>query len=347
LCVGYGISPSGSFDEDVLLRVRGVCACGRKLSRDDTLYEPAGTISLTRLLELSVLAADLARCLCGAWEGRSGHSYACYRLPGAGPYVVASSAIEARPRLASLTVRDQLPDAEQQGLIIPLMSDAELDAAERLGQPASVRAAWLEAVFDLSLGATSREFPCGAGLRCVATTNNNESGQLDLSVLRLPEGGPSEWLPAEFVEALERGDIMCLIRIDTDVVQIEVEAEARRLQLQAVFAGRRQLRLQRQGGVFALLLDTENLLASAVGSGRLLRLQAGHALTCAQQRLHVLDNAGSEIIARLQPLSSRAQEPGAHMRLQMREREVDVDVALYADAPVFEREHMLKEWEAA
>lgn len=344
--MGYGIQHTGSFDEDVLLRVRGTCACGSLLDRDNTLYESAGTISLARLAEMSVLAADLARCLCGAWDGRTGDSYACYRVPGAGPWIVSSSRIEDRPRTVTLTVRSRLPEREHSDDIVAVLSTVELDAAQRLGQPASVRAAWTEALFDLRLGASERSFPAGAGLSCLATTDHRHRGQLDLSALRFPDVDPADWLGENTAHDLDTGRVFCLVTIDPDAVQNEVEAEARRLGLEPGDAGRRRIRVGLPGTDFTLLLNTEQLLARAVSSGRLLRLEAGHNLQRAQQRLGALTEAGDHLLDRLRPVRSHVVPASHILILEFQARNIEIDVAAYTDAPTSEREQMLTHWEA-
>ena len=344
--MGYGITPTGQFDEDVLLHVRATCACGAPLNRDDTLYEPAGTVSLTRLAELSILAADLARCLCGAWNGRTGDSHACYRIPGAGPWLVATSRIEQRPRAVTLTARNRPPADTTHDTVITELPNAELETASRLGQPASVRAAWAEAMFALNLGATERSFPAGAGVRCVATTTpDNHDGQLDLAVTRLPDANPADWLDEQLADDLETGRAHCLVHIDADAVQREIEAEAARVGLQPHPGARRQVKLRLPDGDYTIALNTDRLLARAVGSGRLLRLQAGHSLQRARRRLLNLTAAAHDIVQRLNPDSAQPHADEHTLTMSFPAADLHVDVAAYADAPIHERETMLTHWQ--
>jgi hypothetical protein len=339
------LSPSEQFRESVLLRVRGICACGRVIARDDVLYEKAGTVSLEHLSELSMLAGELAVCACKSKE-RRGHSFACYRLPGAGPYVVATSLLQKFSLCATtLSVREHLPAQKQcTGAVIPLTSMSELAAALQLGQPLSIRAAWAEAAGTLDASTPMRDFPCGAGLHCYATTDANVQGQLDLSVLQLPEGGgPSEWLPARVVQAMEHDDIMCLVRIDYDVVQAEIKAEAQQLNMKVRSTGQRGLRLQRENGACTLILNTEAILASAVGGGKSLRFQARSMLMSARRRLHAFDEAAGEIALALAPQCQLVRGE-CELVGTVNNREFSVDLGAYADANACSRAEMIAQW---
>jgi hypothetical protein len=241
-----------------------------------------------------------------------------------------------------LTVRDQLPKERRQGVIVSLDS-SELEASVRLGQPASVRAAWLEALFALHLGARTREFACGLGMRAVATVDEGASGYLDLSVLRLADGsGPVQWLGAEALQTLERGDLACLVEVDLGIVRESIEKEISRRQLVVTGSGR--LCLQLRGGMFSLYIDSESLLSTAVGRGLLLQLELEHELERVQQRLAALDNGGQDLIGRLQPQSVRLQPESTNMLLRMPGGEIKVDVGDYVDASVGARESMFAQW---
>lgn len=275
----------GQATSEIRVIVYGRCAgCSDDVVVAERHDELVSAVSLARLLEL-VNGADW-KCGCGGRASR-GEALAVYRLPGAGPWVVA-----ARPLIggdAELSIRNCVPSRRSEGLIAFIGAN-ELDAAGRLGQPISARSAWHEALMMVELGMMQTSFACGAGVRCVASTSRHPEA-IDL----LDLDGIENWVSAERLAAMRNGGPYCGVLVDHDIVRGLVVGEAARLGLAAEAIKPSTMWVSREGGRIGAPVDVDELLRFALGHALPLALVAQTIFAALRDRLTELEQLQASV----------------------------------------------------
>lgn len=262
------------------IQLFGACPCGARLDRSEQATEELGSLSLARLSERALDEARRASCqVCGS-KATAGTIAVSYRMPGLGPFVVASLPCSDLDGM-TLTLRKRLPQSADEGIIFHLDSSSELDAVRRLGSPLSVRGAWHEALLQIEMGFMERSFQAGTGLRLVASTDGSREHHLDLG--RVPTF--SSQLVQSYRKMLDDGAIYCFALIDIDASAEVIGQMAGHYGLIVARTGKEELAITRANGEFAVGLDIRELLVQAAVHCLTLPAAADPALAYVAARL--------------------------------------------------------------
>ncbi|WP_217924706.1 hypothetical protein [Miltoncostaea oceani] len=228
--MAYSITPDGDLVETVCVRTDWRCPCGEQAVSRRELPRRAGSVSMAVLMACCLEEARRI-CECGApLDHGTGRTQAIYQLPGRAP--VLSAVLRGRPgvaRYADYLVSSSRDEAEALGGT-PLPSGAsDYELAHRAGKPASIDAAWQDAVVMHRLGAGGLiSFPCGPGVALIAASDPRRACAA-AEVLGLPSpacldgavgvGAPALWLSVDvpaITSELAVAASYCGVRIEED-----------------------------------------------------------------------------------------------------------------------------------
>lgn len=324
--MGYGIRDD-HFDESYELIVRGRCGCGRRVVEELRVTGAAGRIGLSDLAADALRIAERA-CRCGLRYRDHLGVAALHHLAGGDSWVaVVVGTDDVRVHCASSHERALgLIGSHQDGLGL-----SELAVSRRAGTPSSVVAAWHEALLARRLG-NDGAFPCGPGLWALIAEDAAAAREIlgrsggDGELVRLVELESGKDSPADWL-GQERDQIGLLwAACDWDRLHEQIAAEARRCRLDGDLLGG-QLRLHHQDPSLHETVECAPIIAQALRSGRVPRLQAGAVFLRLRHRLKARERALGEALETLHPRAWRIDPAGRELVLLLeggRERRIDL-----------------------
>lgn len=231
--MGYGLTDRDELDESLLFVGDWTCACGRTQTHRREIVVRAGATTTSSLLHLCLSLSERV-CSCRRpLLSEHGQSVCLYGLPGDGPTL--ASVLRGRPGIGRyadyLLARGSADAIARRGRGIPAgTSDYEL--SHLAGRPASVRAAWHDALMASLMTGGSVSFPCGPGVSLVLEREGESSPVADGPERIMIGGGADPW-PSWLSAGPEHRSLRLFASVDRDAALSGLRREYATCELEA------------------------------------------------------------------------------------------------------------------